>query len=240
MSEEGWTRADDYLEDRLNVSDEGLATALRESASAGLPSIQVSPLQGKLLHLLAASIGARRILEIGTLGGYSTIWMTRALPPEGRLISLEADPKHANVARRNLERAGLAGRSEVRVGPALASLPKLAEEGGAPFDLIFIDADKPNTPAYFDWAMQLSHPGTLIVVDNVVKHLGVGDAAAPDASTPGMREFVERLASEPGASGTVLQTVGRKGYDGFALIRVTAPRPARTSHSHRGEKKAHG
>ncbi len=235
MSDDAWTQVDEYLENVALPPDAGLESALRASASAGLPSIQVSPLQGKLLHLLVASVGARRVLEIGTLGGYSTIWMARALPPDGRLLSLEADPKHQEVARRNLERAGVSDRAEVRLGPALESLPRLAAEGAAPFDLIFIDADKPNTPAYFDWALRLSRSGTLIVVDNVVRHLGVERGASTDASTPGMRAFLDRMAAAPGVSGTVIQTVGRKGHDGFALVRVTAP--ADPPDSHREGKK---
>jgi predicted O-methyltransferase YrrM len=179
--------------------------------------------QGKLLHLLARSIGARNVLEIGTLGGYSTIWLARALPDGGRLISLEADPRHAEVARANIARAGLDTRVEVRLGMALNLLPELAAEGGPPFDFVFIDADKPNNAAYFDWALKLSRPGSIIVVDNVVRDGDVIDAVSDSPTVQGVRRFLERLAVEPRVSATAIQTVGTKGYDGFAIALVTSP-----------------
>lgn len=215
-----WNDVDAYLTALLTPEDETLTAALRDSDAAGLPPINVSPTQGKLLHLLAQVQGARRVLEIGTLGGYSTIWLGRALPEDGRLISFEYEARHADVARRNLERAGLAGRTEVRVGPALESLPKLAEEHPAPFDLVFIDADKVNSPRYVEWALELSRPGTLIVLDNVVRDGRVTDADTGDPSIRGIRAALELIASHPRLSGTAVQTVGSKGYDGFALARV--------------------
>jgi predicted O-methyltransferase YrrM len=205
--------------------DPALAAALDASAAAGLPAINVSPNQGKLLHLLARLQGARAVLEIGTLGGYSTIWLARALPEGGRLITLEADPKHAEVARANIARAGLAGVVELRLGPALETLPQLAFEGLGLFDLVFIDADKPSTADYFAWALRLSRRGSLIVVDNVVREGAVADAASDDPKVQGVRRFYERLASEPGVSATAIQTVGTKGYDGFAIALVTEDRP---------------
>jgi predicted O-methyltransferase YrrM len=223
MTEELWTAVDGYLGNLLVSADPALETALAASAAAGLPAINVSPVQGKLLHLLARAIGARNVLEIGTLGGYSTIWLARALPDGGRVISLEADPKHAEVARANIARAELDTRVEVRLGMALDLLPALAAEGGNPFDFIFIDADKPNNAAYFDWALKLSRPGSIIVVDNVVRG---GDVIAADSDSPtvqGVRRFLERLAAEPRVSATAIQTVGGKGYDGLAIALVTSP-----------------
>jgi len=211
---------DDYLSGLVLPADATLDQALRVSQAAGLPSIQVSPLQGKLLHLLAKSIAARRILEIGTLGGYSTIWLARALPPEGLLITLELDPKHAAVARENLAGAGVSERVEIHLGQALDSLARLVEENQPPFDLIFIDADKPNYPAYFEWSLKLSHPGTLIVADNITRKGRIIEAHSEDANVQGMRRFLERVAAEPRVTTTALQTVGSKGYDGFALILV--------------------
>jgi len=221
MTQRTWTAVDRYLDGLLVGQDEALEAALQASREAGLPPISVSPTQGKLLHLLARTIGARAILEIGTLGGYSAIWMARALPPDGRLVTLEIDARHAEVARSNLARAALAPRAEVRLGPALDSLARLAGEGAGPFDLVFIDADKPNIPAYFDWALRMTRPGSLIVVDNVVRDGAVIDAASRDASVQGVRRLNERMASEPRVSATVIQTVGAKGYDGFALALVT-------------------
>ncbi|HYB77823.1 MAG TPA: O-methyltransferase [Thermoplasmata archaeon] len=220
MTEPSWEHVDAYFESHLLLPDPVLDACLRASAEAHLPSIQVSPSQGKLLHLLARAIGARRILEIGTLGGYSTIWLARALPEGGRLISLELDPKHAEVARTNVARAGLDARVEIRVGRAIDSLPKLAAQGAGPFDLVFVDADKPSTRAYFEWARRLSRPGALIVVDNVVRKGELANAASTDANVRGMREFVESLASDKGVSATGIQTVGTKGYDGFLLAWV--------------------
>src|SRR5947209_6942019 len=185
MSQDQWTAVDRYITDLLVPPDPALDEALRASAAAGLPAINVSPNQGKLLHLLARLRGARTILEVGTLGGYSTIWLARALPDDGRLVTLESDPKHAAIARGNIARAGVADRVELRLGRALDTLPRLAEEGRGPFDLIFIDADKPNNPDYFAWAVKLARPGSLIVVDNVVRDGAVADAASPDPRVQG-------------------------------------------------------
>jgi len=223
MTAETWTAVDDFFERQLISTDPVLEETLRSSAAAGLPSIQVSPTQGKLLHLLAQASGARRILEIGTLGGYSTTWLARALPADGRLLSLELDPRHAEVARANLARAGLVGKVEVRVGPALESLSRLVAENGTPFDLVFIDADKPNTRAYFDRALQLTRPGALLVVDNVVRKGELANPSSDDPNVRGMREFVESLRAERRVRATGIQTVGRKGYDGFVLARVVTP-----------------
>ena len=197
------------------------AAALLPQADAGLPAISVSPNQGRLLHILALSHGARNILEIGTLGGYSAIWLARALPPGGRLITLEADPHHAEVARANLARAGLAEVADVRLGKALDTLPQLAAEGHDPFDLVFIDADKVNTAAYFAWALKLTRRGSLIITDNVVRDGAVLDAASHDASVQGVRRFLEAMAAEPRVVATAIQTVGSKGYDGLAFAVVS-------------------
>jgi predicted O-methyltransferase YrrM len=221
MAEEIWSKVDRYINDKLAPSDAALLTALQRSESAGLPAISVSPSQGKLLHLLAKSQGALAILEIGTLGGYSTIWLARALPAKGRLITLEADPKHAAVGRENIAGAGLSGIVEVRLGRAIDSLPKLAAEGEGPFDLIFIDADKPGYPDYFAWAIKLSRRGTLIVADNVVRKGAVIDAASDDPGVQGMRRFFDAVAAEPRVTATAIQTVGSKGYDGLLLAFVT-------------------
>jgi predicted O-methyltransferase YrrM len=220
MIEERWAAVDRYITDLLLPPDAAMEAAIRESVAAGLPPINVTPNQGKLLHLLARLQGARNILEIGTLGGYSTIWLGRALPPEGRLITLEIEPKHAKVARANIARAGLANAVEVRLGRALDTLPRLASEGRESFDLIFIDADKQSTPEYFTWAMRLSRRGSLIVVDNVVRDGAVIDASSKDPSVQGVRRFNELLASEPRLIATEIQTVGSKGYDGFAFALV--------------------
>jgi predicted O-methyltransferase YrrM len=223
MTEEIWTAVDGYFSDLLVPADAALEAALAASAAAGLPAINVSPVQGKLLQLLARAIGAHNVLEIGTLGGYSSIWLARALPDGGRLVSLEADPRHAEVARANIARAGLDSSVEVRLGMALDLLPELAAEGGEPFDLVFIDADKPNNAAYFDWALQLTRPGSIIVVDNVVRDGDVIDAVSDSPTVQGVRRFLERLAAEPRVSATAIQTVGGKGYDGFAIALVTSP-----------------
>ncbi|WP_320781989.1 O-methyltransferase [Streptomyces sp. CRN 30] len=215
-----WNDVDAYFTALLAPADEVLTAALRDSEAAGLPPINVAPNQGKLLQLLAQVQGARRILEIGTLGGYSTIWLGRALPEGGRLISFEYDARHAEVARRNLERAGLAGKAEVRVGAALESLPKLADEHPEPFDLVFIDADKANNPHYVEWALRLSRPGTLIVLDNAVQGGRVADADSDDPGIRGTRAALDLMATHPRLSATAVQTVGSKGYDGFALARV--------------------
>lgn len=219
--QERWTAVDRYLTDLLVPADAALAATLEESARAGLPPIAVSPTEGKLLHLLARVHGAREILEIGTLGGYSTIWLARALPPGGRLVTLELDPAHAEVARANVARAGLADVVEVRVGPALETLPRLAAEGRGPFDLVFLDADKGGYPAYLAWALRLTRRGSLIVADNVVRDGAVIDPASEDPNVLGVRRFLELLAAEPRVSATAVQTVGGKGYDGFAIALVT-------------------
>ncbi len=220
MTADPWTAVDTYFEEKLLPSDPVLEEALRASEAGGLPSIQVSPTQGKLLHLLAKAQGVRTILEVGTLGGYSTIWLGRALPKGGRLLTLEVDPKHAKVARANLARAGLESKVEVLLGPALETLPKLLSEHRGPFDFVFLDADKPNTRAYFDWAVRLSRAGSLIVVDNVVRKGELANAASDDPNVRGMRAFLEALASDRRVSATGIQTVGTKGYDGFVLARV--------------------
>ena len=222
MEVELWTAVDHYLGDLLVSADPVLEAALAASAAAGLPAINVSPVQGKLLQLLARAIGARNVLEIGTLGGYSTIWLARALPDGGRVISLEADARHAEVARTNIARAGLDDKVEVRLGMALDLLPTLTERS-EPFDFVFIDADKPNNAAYFDWALKLSRPGSIIIVDNVVRDGDVVDAASDSPTVQGVRRFLERLAAEPRVSATAIQTVGSKGYDGFAIALVTSP-----------------
>jgi predicted O-methyltransferase YrrM len=215
-----WTAVDRYLSDLLVPADAALEAALRACVEAGLPPIQVSPPQGKLLHLLAKIQGARTILEIGTLGGYSTIWLAQALPAGGRIITLELDPKHAEVARRNFTRAGLAEVIELRLGRALDTLPRLAAEGCGPFDFIFIDADKAAIPEYFEWGRKLSRVGTVIIADNVVRNGAIIDAASTDPSIQGVRRFHEMLSREPRVSATTLQTVGGKGYDGFTIAFV--------------------
>jgi len=222
MSEDQWTAVDRYFAEALVGADPALDAALEASAAAGLPAINVSPNQGKLLNILARLLGAHAILEIGTLGGYSAIWMARALKPGGRLITLEADQAHADLARANIARAGLSDVVDIRVGKALESLPSVAAEGTAPFDLIFIDADKPNTPAYFTWALKLARVGALIIVDNVVRKGAVADAATRDSDVQGMRRFIEMAGAEPRVDATAIQTVGNKGYDGFSIVLVTA------------------
>lgn len=219
--EPAWDAVDRYIADRLIPPDPVLDAVLQANAAAGLPRIDVTPNLGKLLHLLARIQGARRILEIGTLGGYSTIWLARALPAGGRLVTLESNPKHAEVARANIERAGLADVVEVRIGPALTTLPQLAAEKAGPFDMIFIDADKPNYPEYLAWSLKLSRPGSLIVADNVVRGGAVLDDAAADPNVQGARRFHDMLAAEPRVSATAIQTVGAKGHDGFAIAIVT-------------------
>jgi predicted O-methyltransferase YrrM len=218
-TDELWTAIDAYLQDCLVPGDDALDAALEASEKAGLPKINVAANQGKLLMLLARATAARRILEVGTLGGYSTIWLARGLPPEGRLVTLEANPEYAEIARRNIARAGLDSQVEVRIGRAQDTLPGLAAE--APFDLVFIDADKPGTPGYFQWAVKLSRRGSLIIVDNVVREGAVLDADG-DANVQGMRRFFELAATDPRVSGTALQTVGAKGHDGLAILLVTS------------------
>jgi predicted O-methyltransferase YrrM len=221
MASDRWTDVDAFLADLVVGPDPVLDDAVAANAAAGLPPIDVSPTHGKLLWLLARVQGARTILELGTLGGYSTIWLARALPGGGRVLSLEANAGYAEVARANVARAGLADAVEIRVGPALETLPALAAEGLAPFDLVFIDADKESTPDYFRWALELTRPGSLIVTDNVVRGGTVADPG-DDGRAVAMRRFVEQLAAEPRVEATVIQTVGSKGYDGFAVALVVA------------------
>lgn len=215
-----WTAVDAYLADHLIAKDEVLEAALRDSEAAELPAIQVTALQGKMLQMFARMVGARRILEIGTLGGYSTIWLARALPEGGQLVTLEAAAKHAAVARKNLERAGVLGKVELREGPALETLPRLVAEGVGPFDLIFLDADKEHNAEYLQWALRLARVGTVIVTDNVVREGAVIDAASADPMVQGTRRFFEAVAAEPRVTATAIQTVGGKKYDGFALLIV--------------------
>jgi predicted O-methyltransferase YrrM len=220
MTQRVWTEVDDYISGLLIGADPGLDSALAASDKAGLPRIAVAPNHGKLLNLIARIHGARKILEIGTLAGYSTIWLARALPPDGKLVTLEYDPRHAEVARANIAAAGLADRVEVKVGAALDTLPTIT--GEAPFDLFFIDADKVNNLRYFQWALDHSRPGSVIVVDNVVRSGSVVDATSTDPSVVGTRELASFIANEPRVSATMVQTVGDKGYDGFALALVEA------------------
>lgn len=221
MSQDQWTAVDRYVTDLFVAPDAELENALATSAAADLPAINVSPAQGKLLHLLARAHGARNILELGTLGGYSTIWLAQALPAGGRLITLEANPKHAAVARANIAHAGLTRLVELRLGRAIETLPQLAAEKLGPFDLIFIDADKPGYPDYLFWALELSQPGSLIIADNVVRNGEVANAASTDPNVQGVRRYNALLAAEPRVTATVLQTVGSKGYDGLAVALVT-------------------
>jgi predicted O-methyltransferase YrrM len=217
-SEETWSAVDDYLVNLLLPPDSALEATLKACSDADLPNIQVSPTQGKFLHLLAKIRGAKNILEIGTLGGYSTIWLARALPADGKLITLEYAPKHADCAKTNIKRAGLEKCVEVIVGPAIESLPKIESRG--PFDLIFIDADKPSTPDYFKWALKLSKPGSVIVVDNVIRKGAVAAPRTNDENVRGIRRFNDLLEKETRVDATALQTVGSKGYDGFAIAVV--------------------
>ena len=221
MNEEQWAAVDHYLTDLLIPSDPDLDSALEASKKADLPAINVSPAQGKLLHLMARIQGARNILEIGTLGGYSTIWLAKALPPGGRLITLEYEPVHAEVARCNIERAKLSEMVEIRVGRAIDTLPQLLTEKRGPFDFVFIDADKVSTPDYYQWALRLTRQGSVIVVDNVVRKGNITDRASEDQSVQGVRRFLEMAAVEPFVSATAIQTVGIKSYDGFAVLLVT-------------------
>lgn len=220
MGKEEWTKVDDYYSNLFMPSDPILEQALTDSAAAGLPGINVAPNQGKLLFLMAQAAGARKILEIGTLGGYSTIWLGRSLPPDGRLISLELNPKHAEVARKNISRAGLETVVEVRQGPALGSLERLVSEQAGPFDLIFVDAHKPEYAEYFQWSLKLSRPGTLIIADNVVRNGAVADSASKDEMVLGIRRFNDAVAEEKRVSATAVQTVGAKGYDGLVMALV--------------------
>jgi predicted O-methyltransferase YrrM len=220
MTPETWAAVDDYFGGLLFKEDAALEAATEASAAAGLPPIQVSPAQGKFLHLLARMISARNVLEIGTLGAYSTIWLARALPEDGRVVTLEVNPKHAEVSLRNLARAGVANKVDLRLGKALETLPQLAAEGRGPFDLIFIDANKSDMPEYFAWALKLARRGSVIVSDNVVRKGAVLDANSGDADIQGVRRFAEMASREKRVSSTVLQNVGSKGYDGFAVSLV--------------------
>jgi predicted O-methyltransferase YrrM len=222
LSRKTWEAVDRYIADALVPSDHALDAAIADSAAAGLPAIAVSPNEGKSLHILARAVGARRILEIGTLGGYSTIWLARALPADGRVVTLEYSQKHAEVARKNIFRAGLSDRVDIRVGAALDTLPKLAKENAGPFDLTFIDADKENNSHYFRWALKLSRLGSLIVIDNVVRDGEVADAKTRDPMILGIRRMNEVIAAEPRVAATAIQTVGARGHDGFAIAVVLA------------------
>ena len=215
-----WTSVDQYVNETVARNDDALEAAMTANAEAGLPSIDVTASQGKLLHVLSLATRARRVLEIGTLGGYSTIWLARALGRGGRVVTLEYEPKHGEVARKNLKRAGLAKKVEIRVGAAADSLALLAEEGAKPFDLIFIDADKKNNPVYLDWALKLSRPGTVIIVDNVVREGELVNAESTDPDIVGTREMFARMSNESRLVATAVQTVGSKGYDGFAIAVV--------------------
>jgi len=227
MTLDRWTAVDQYFNNLLVPSDPVLDAALQDMQAAGLPAIQVTPNQGKLLSMLAQMIAARTILEIGTLGGYSTIWLARAMQPGGQLITLEANPRHAEIARNDIARAGLDQVVEIRVGMALDTLPKLAQEIREPFDLVFIDADKANIKAYFDWALKLAHKGSLIIIDNVVRNGAIVDPNNRDPDVQGVRRFSTALAAEKRVSAVAIQTVGSKGYDGFAIALV------------KGEEKGH-
>lgn len=220
MGQAQWTEVDGFLGSLLVGEDRALAEATDAAQRAGLPPISVSPAQGKLLYLLAKTLGARRVLEIGTLGGYSAIWMARALPADGHLVSLEYSPRHAEVASGNIARAGLVGTVEIRVGDAREQLPKLAAEKTDPFDMVFIDADKGGYPAYLEWALELTRPGSLIIADNVVRGGAVADGLSRDPNVQGVRSYLERVAAHPRLEGTVMQTVGVKGYDGLSIARV--------------------
>lgn len=220
MGQAQWTEVDAFLASLIVREDEALTEATAAAQRAGLPPISISPAQGKLLYLLAKTLGARRILEIGTLGGYSAIWMARALPQDGHLISLEYSPRHAEVASGNVARAGLVGTVEIRVGDAGQNLPKLAAEQPEPFDMVFIDADKGGYPGYLEWALKLTRPGSLIVADNVVRGGAVADGLSRDPNVRGVRSYLERVAAHPNLEGTVVQTVGVKGYDGLSIARV--------------------
>jgi predicted O-methyltransferase YrrM len=222
VTDERWDAVDAYVGELLVGEDAALLEASAASAAAGLPPIALTPPLGKLLYLLARVHGARTVLELGTLGGYSTIWLARALPADGRVVTLELEPAYAELAAANLERAGVAGRVEILVGPALESLRALRAEGAGPFDLVFIDANKEATPEYFEEALALSRPGTLIVTDNVVRAGALADPATEDPRVVGMRRFHELLAAQEHVTATTVQTVGAKGYDGFTLALVEA------------------
>jgi len=222
MTQTQWTAVDDYITELLIPSDSALDATIQSTIDANLPKINVAPNQGKLLHILAQIQGASRILELGTLAGYSTIWLARALPSDGKLITLEANPKHAEVANENIDRAGLSEIVEIRVGAALDTLPQLVSEGQAPFDLVFIDADKVNIPEYFQWALKLTRRGSVIIVDNVIRKGAIIDADSTDENIQGVRKFNTLLAAEPRVKATTIQTVGSKGYDGLTIALVIA------------------
>ena len=222
MGQEVWEAVDKFLDKMMIPHDPALEDALAAAAAAKLPAIQVSSVQGKFLQLLARILGARNILEIGTLGGYSTLWMARALPEGGRIITLEADPKHADVAKKNFARAGVESKVELRLGKALDTLPQVAAEGLGPFDLFFIDANKSNMPEYFEWSLKLARKGSVIIADNVVREGAILDEKSKDADIQGIRRFLEMVGKEKCVSGTALQTVSTKNYDGFALVLVTS------------------
>lgn len=215
-----WSEVDRYFADLFVPADTALEAALADSAAAGLPAINVAPVQGKLLYLLARSHRVRTVLEIGTLGGYSTIWLARALPDDGRVVTLEIDPKHAAVAQQNFDRAGVSGKIDLRVGSAHETLPQLHAAGAGPFDLVFIDADKVSTPAYLEWALKMTQPGSLIIVDNVVRNGAVTDAASTDDGVRGVRAALDAMAQHPNLITAAIQTVGQKGYDGLAFALV--------------------
>ena len=220
MDQTQWKAVDDYIVDLFGLHDPILEAALAASDEAGLPSIQVTPSQGKMLAILVQAVGARKILEIGTLGGYSAIWMARALPAGGCLVSLEAAPRHAEVARANIARAGLSDVVEIRVAPAIETLPRMVEAGEGPFDLVFIDADKPNTTGYFEWALKLTRPGSMIIADNAIRNGDIITAESTDPSVQGMRAANAAIAGSPRVTATCVQTVGSKGYDGFTVALV--------------------
>ncbi len=217
MDQHTWQKAEDWIVDRLIGKDEALDQAVANAREGGLPGIAVDPAMGKLLQLIARMVGAQRILEIGTLGGYSTIWLARALPEDGQLITLEANADYAAVAQQNITHAGLADRVDLRVGPALDSLPGIKDEGGAPFDMVFIDADKANQDNYLAWALQLTHLGSVIIGDNVIRGGASLDPDSDDPSTQGIRRFMDLMHADPRIDATAIQTVGSKSYDGFAL-----------------------
>jgi len=222
MNQEQWTAVDRYISETVVPSDAALDAAIEASTKADLPAIAVTPNLGKLLQIFARLVSARKILEIGTLGGYSTIWLARALPADGRLITLELNANHAEVARASIDRAGLSGKVELRLGRALDTLPKLSAEKQGPFDLIFIDADKANIPEYFLWSLKLSRPGSVIIVDNVVRKGAVLDATSEDVDVQGVRRLNEMLATDRRVTATTLQTVGSKGYDGVTVALVNS------------------
>ncbi|MBZ9676974.1 O-methyltransferase [Mesorhizobium sp. ES1-1] len=220
MNQKSWAAVDDYIVDALFEADPVLEAVIAANHDQGLPAIDVSPAQGKLLSLLVRIRGAKRVLEVGTLGGYSTIWMARALPADGKIVTLELDPHHAGVARSNFERSGVSERVDLRVGPALQSLSALGAENAEPFDFVFIDADKPNNPNYLSWAMRLSRPGTVIVCDNVIRDGAVLDEDGHDANVEGARAAFSFIGGDKRLDGTAIQAVGSKGYDGFAIAVV--------------------